>query len=203
MAKRRLDIGLHVITNGKHVSRGVLPWSEFIDRVTEAASKPKSAQRGIPSNMTNAANIESLWGKPIPKDRQCSFVHSRGDKKGKRCGAWAMKGATRCVRHGGYRQNPTHPATVRKLQDALAVDVSRRATASLRQTDPHARRAVEDALRASEIPLRAATILQGVEAYQMDDNGKAWRRFLEQAKKAKPSEGLRARRRQMAKQPKK
>lgn len=193
---RRTDIGLHVVTKGRAKGAGGITWAEFVDRVA-AQARRSGSRRGNADNMTNAGNIDTLWGQPIPKDRQCAFTWSKGDKMGKRCGNWAMKGATRCRAHGGYRQNPDHPATARRLNDILTLDAHKRAVNELRSAPHDARRAVEEALQAVQVPLRPVTVLQGIEALQMDDGGRAWRRFIRQASTAKPSEGKKARRSQL------
>lgn len=188
----RRNIGLYVYTNGRSVTSGST-WAEFVERVA-AAAKPKSNRPGNTATLSHAGDASSLWGEPIPADRRCTFTHRKGDNAGKRCGNWAMKGAKRCRAHGGYRQNPEHPATARRLADVLAVDLTRKARATLRDADPRARSAVEQALTEIQIPRRPETVLQGIEALQADDGGRAWRRFLQQAKAACPSQGMQARR---------
>lgn len=178
-------IGLSIITNGRDVSGSVMPWDEYLERVTTAAQKPKSVGGCTIANLKRGGPEPLLNVRP---ERQCDFKHTKGAKAGHRCRRWAMKGARRCYHHGGMRQNPEHPSAVKRLHDALHIDAGRKAAQSLKDAPPKARATVEQALRDNDLPLRVQTVAAGVDAYQRDDNGRAWRRWLKEAKKARPSD---------------
>lgn len=165
-------------------------WDEFTARVIEAASKT----RGNPDPSGNRKLTKvSLYKKPTP-DKQCDFTSS---KTGKRCGNWAMKGAQRCNVHGGYRQNPEHPGTVKRLGDILNTVTERRASKAIYHTNPKTRAYVEQSLRGEALPLTPTVVKEGIHAYEKDDNGRAYRRWLANAIKHKPQEGKRARKTQL------
>lgn len=182
--------GLRIIENGKDVSRRAGTWAEFMARVTAAAAKkPPRPKRPAPKHPPPVNKIM-----PPPEDRRCAFIHSKGHRKGRRCGQWAMNGGTRCWAHGGYRETPENPATIRRLDRILVLDRRHRINATYSQADKKLVRLVRKVLRERGIPLRPETVLLGVAALEADDGGRAWRRFEQAMQRAKPSEEMRARR---------
>lgn len=93
-------------------NKNALPWQEYLAEVAKHARKKRAYRvpKFIPCNDDPSRNL--LNGKDRPDARRCKHF---GKKSGRRCKNWAMKGATRCHFHGGYRQVPKHPATIRKF----------------------------------------------------------------------------------------
>lgn len=194
-------VGLYITTNGKHDPRNG-KFADFVKKVeAAAAAKPAKIKRTNTHRLKNAGNPAGLWDKPIPDDKRCEFVWSKGPKKGERCRRWAMKGGTRCVSHGGYREQPDHPATIRRLGMIQAQGARALANKQLRQAPHKLRHTVEEALRAEGLPLAPETILQGIEAIEQDDAGRAWRRFIKAARLSAPTGELRARKKKLASRP--
>lgn len=191
MTLRRL-IGFSVYTNGKR--RNPQSWHKFLEEVTEAAAK---RPKGGPYNLIPAADPSTLWGQPIPLDKRCDFIHQKGPNKSKRCGRWAMKGAKRCPVHGGYRQNPKHPATIKRLDHIVHAVQEVDAARTLRlEPDKGTHNTIRTYLRERGEALNPSTVLEGIKAMQMDDNGKAFRRWAKTIEKhsAKPEQRARKQR---------
>lgn len=182
-------IGLYIIKDGLNVETDT--FAEFVQKVEAAAAKPRPNRPGAAHQLQKNSEGEFLW--PVRPDRQCHFVHTKGDKAGQRCGAWAMRGGTRCARHGGYREQPGHKATIRRLGIIQAQHARSLANKQLRRSPPKIRQQVETTLEHEGLPLSPVTILQGIDALQTDDNGKAWRRFIAHAKAAAPTQEPNAR----------
>lgn len=185
------QIGLSVWTKGKPHNPQTL--TKFLEQVTEAAQKPKRT-RTPPDHKWSSCDASHLWGNPIPDDKRCNFVHQKGDKKGKRCGRWAMKGAKRCPCHGGYRQNPSHPATIRRLDDIVQAVAEADAAKELRKL-PNQKdlETIRNTIRDIGAAFSPSIALEGVKAYQLDDAGKAFRRWRENTIKHAPKLAQRAR----------
>jgi hypothetical protein len=183
MSRDQSRLGLYIVTDGKNVETDT--FTEFVHKVEAAAAKPKKARgTGNQANLLNGTDGEYFW--PIREDRRCAFTHTKGDRAGKRCGAWSMRNGTRCARHGGYREQPDHPATIRRLALIQHQQAKSIANKELRRAPPKTRHTVEQALELEGLPLSPSTVLQGVQAYIIDDNGKAWRRFIAAAIAGKP-----------------
>jgi hypothetical protein len=189
-------VGLKVVKNGKNVSGPIKP---FLARVQAAAikqAKNKNHPGGPVENM-KPFDPAWLWAQPIPDHKRCDFTFSdtarnrAKDRVGNRCGRWAMDGATRCPSHGGYRQNPEHKATVRRLADVEALARDSAALAVIRNANPHDAQHVKSTMQQRGLPLSPQTIAQGIDALTHDDNGKAWRRFIKQATAPKPQQRAR------------
>lgn len=163
---------------------------KVLERATAAALK-RSKGNGKGNPDLPVGDPVHLWGKPIPKNRRCTFVSSSRDpkRKGKGCKNWAMKGAKRCAVHGGYRQNPEHPATIRRLDDVIESRNELSAAQTLRSHPNKARAHIENTLRDMGGALTPTVVLEGVLAYEQDDNGKAFRRWRDNAVKNTPKLG--------------
>lgn len=102
----------------------------FLEAVAEAArGSPPPKRRGKPviGNLTSegrAMGLEAMQAAPRCKARR---------KDGSPCKAAALKGATRCLKHGGRVEVPAHPHNIRRFfsgtlaqrvaeQDALPSD---------------------------------------------------------------------------------
>ncbi len=94
----RRVIGLWV-THRKPHEPEVIPWREFLKLVEQAASAQK--------RRLHPRYAARLF--PPPGADHCQFV----GRDGRTCKIPAMRGgATRCHRHGGFRQVPHHPGTI-------------------------------------------------------------------------------------------
>jgi hypothetical protein len=150
-------------------------WDAFLEKVAEAARKrPKRA--GIKGKrLPKSGDPTGLW----PAKITCDFLRGAAQV---RCRSWPMKGATRCVRHGGLRQNPAHPATVRLYQsgEIAKADQRKRARAELATGDYPELASIRDAIKArtGQKAIPSHVLLEGIRAAREDDGGMAWRRFL-------------------------
>ncbi|WP_288927234.1 hypothetical protein [uncultured Maritimibacter sp.] len=151
-------------------------WNDFKAEVAKAA-KRKPAKKGARGPLSNLIPLPP-YRPPTPEER-CQFVKANGEQ----CGLRHMKGATRCHYHGGYRQNPTHPATVRMFREGRidAIEAERAARRVIYALPPKERKEAQSAaiaeLRARGLDFRNVTILEGIEAYRAGDGGRAWRRW--------------------------
>ena len=189
--RMKRHVGLTIWTDGKEDRNG-MSWAQFHARVATAAAKPKGRGNGPVANLRPSI-VANLWGQPIPDHRRCDFKWSKGERKGDRCKAWAMKGAARCARHGGYRQNPEHPATIRRMPDIEQRMFIAASVKQLRNMNHKHRTDTESALRGEALPLSPQNIVNGYEALTQDDNGTAWRRFIKHAKLSAPKQQQNAR----------
>ena len=164
---------------GRKIRKGALPWNDFVQAVGDAAG---TAQRGNPAGGTQnlrCGDPADLW----PAKRQCVFVKADGV----RCGCWPMRGARHCGKHGGYREVPAHPGTLRLYRSGAitAHDIEKRATHDLTAYSQQDRQAVKQAIRETSAQRRSpapSLILAGIKALHTDDNGKSWRRWIETLK---------------------
>jgi len=112
--------------------------------------------------------------------RPCQFVK----KNGERCKCWAMRGASRCQSHGGYREVPGHPATVRLYQSGAIQHQTAHRTARAamyRLKTPRELQALEAArsvLLEYTDQANAVNIMHGVACFMANDGGSAWRRWV-------------------------
>lgn len=86
--------------------------TEFYNKVVEAArSAPLPKPRGcsMPENLTKAGRDKGL--KAMEKAPRC--LSKRRD--GQACRNPSMRGATKCVKHGGCVQVPEHPHNIRRF----------------------------------------------------------------------------------------
>ena len=159
-------------------------WRTYLKAVAEAARKPRRGRPGPPSNPIDPAlGPKALHGNgPPPQERRCQY----SNREGRQCRKWAMRGATRCFAHGGCRQVPDHPASIRLYHNGriTANDARRRASAIIYSKHHKAgRAAVMTAQRSLPYELSREAIADGILSYYADDAGKAWRQWLDQIKK--------------------
>lgn len=150
-------------------------WQDFVRQVSEAAQrKPRTSAATPPPGDPAALRPEN----PLYQKRRCQHVSA---KSGKQCKNWSMRGATRCHFHGGYRQAPTHPATVRLFTsgeiDRQSEHIAKRPLIYERGRETE-RREAQRALLERRLGSHAADVLEGMNAFAADDGGKAWRRWL-------------------------
>jgi hypothetical protein len=151
-------------------------WADFVETVAEAARKRARRARGkTGKRLPKSGDPTGLW----PASLTCDFLRGA---EGIRCKNWPMKGATRCRHHGGYRQNPAHPATVALYQsgEITKADQRKRARAELATGGYPELIQIRDAIKArtggSRVP--SHVLLEGIKTAREDDGGMAWRRFL-------------------------
>lgn len=90
-----------------------------------------------------------------------------------------MQGANRCASHGGYRQNPKHPATVRLYREGTIEEKARAIELARAQRGDPKTQEMRLTLRNLGIVADPITIEQAIQASQ-DKSGRAWRRFIKQ-----------------------
>ena len=85
--------------------------AEFLKAVAEAARRRSRKPRGLPmpGNMTDEGRRLGL--EAIARAPRCRTIRSNGEA----CKNPAMRGATRCLKHGGRVEVPAHPHNVRRF----------------------------------------------------------------------------------------
>lgn len=86
--------------------------SEFYDKVVEAAravSLPKPRGCPMPDNLTNEGRAKGL--RAMQEAPRCRSKR----RDGHACRNPAMRGATKCVKHGGRVRVPEHPHNIRRF----------------------------------------------------------------------------------------
>lgn len=154
--------------------RAGIPWEEWKTRAYAAAAA--AAKRKKPEQTHKSKPVTTIADKwPCPPEKQCDFVNF---KTGHRCKSYRMRGATRCITHGGARQNPEHPASIRLVNNGVVDRIAaRREARDLIRYHPM-RATVTEALEAAGMTAAPETVWQGIQALSLDDGGKGWRRFL-------------------------
>lgn len=152
-------------------------WQEYVSQVEDAARSAPKKSHGPVENLI-PCQYAYLLDNPKYEERRCKHISK---KTGARCKRWSMRGADRCPGHGGYRQNPSHKATVRLFKmgeiDRQTAHKQARQIIYDEHRDTEAHRQARSAVKAAGAPLHAALILEGIRAFEMDDNGRAWRRW--------------------------
>lgn len=85
---------------------------KFLEAVADAArSTPPPAQRGkpMPTNLTPEGRIKGLTA--MQTSPRCRAKRRDGTP----CKAAALRGATRCVKHGGRVEVPNHPHNIKRF----------------------------------------------------------------------------------------
>lgn len=85
--------------------------AQFLQAVAEAARRPKPKPRGrpAPQNMTDEGRQRGL--EAIRNAPRCRTIRRNGEQ----CRCPAMKGSTRCLKHGGRVEVPAHPHNVKRF----------------------------------------------------------------------------------------
>ena len=86
--------------------------TRFLQAVAEAASSVKpSKPRGLPTpdNLTSEGRSKGLSA--MHQAKRCRGTN----RSGKPCMAPAMRGSTRCLKHGGRVEVPAHPHNIRRF----------------------------------------------------------------------------------------
>ena len=169
--------GFYVVDNRTRKQRNPQTWAQFeADVAVQAYTKPRRKPFMTERQLANLIPGQHQYLRNVT--RRCKFIKANRMQ----CKCWAMRGATRCVRHGGYRQVPNHPATVRLLHAGVITEQSwdRRARAFLYQLksprERQARRAAEDLLKYLGFQVRAFDVMEGAAALLSHD-GNRWHRW--------------------------
>lgn len=156
--------------------------AEYEEKVAEAARrKRKRAANHSPNSKANlkpspVQGTLKEYHPPTP-ERRCQHVNH---KTGNQCKNWSIHGATRCHKHGGYRQNPNHPGSIKLYEKgAIAAELTNRAARQELYKHP-LRQEAYNALRAAGAPPTYKNNLDLANALQIDDNGKTYRAVLAQ-----------------------
>jgi len=174
--------GFDVINSKTRKRSNPQTWAQFEAEVARQAFKwPRRKP-----NMTNLqlANLVPAGQFQFLKHvtRPCKFIKANGE----RCKCWSMRGASRCVRHGGYREKPSHPATIRLFENGTITRrsihrVTSAAMYNLRTPrEREARSAARKLLKQYRRQVRAVEVMEGVAAFLADDGGRAWHRWFVQ-----------------------
>lgn len=159
-------------------------WAEFMAKVRLAKSKQIKHPNKVMTRTNGLANLDKAKRSCgyFPVKRPCDFT-----RNGVRCLVYAMRGATRCHFHGGYRQNPSHPATIRLLTEGrlTAVTANKQAWQALIhiRTTPvgaSAEREARQVMQSHGQNITGQSLLEGTLALLRIDNdaGKSWRGWL-------------------------
>lgn len=92
--------------------------TRFLHAVAEAASAakpPKRSGRPTPANLTSEGRSKGLSA--MRKAKRCRGSNSSGNP----CQAPAMRGSTRCLKHGGRVEVPAHPHNIKRFFEGNAV----------------------------------------------------------------------------------
>ena len=169
--------GFYVVDNRTRKRRNPQTWARFeADVAVQALTKPRRKPFMTERQLANLIPGQYQYLRNVT--RPCQFIKANRMQ----CKCWAMRGATRCVRHGGYRQVPEHPATVRLLNEGVIVERSwhRRASNFLYQLqtpgERQARKAAEVSLRYYGFQVRAIEVMEGAAALLSHDVNR-WHRW--------------------------
>jgi hypothetical protein len=91
--------------------------AQFLKDVAEAARQRRRKPRGRPSPQNMTEEGRRLGLEAIRNAPRCRSVRRNGE----RCKNPAMKGATRCLKHGGRVEVPAHPHNIRRFFSGITV----------------------------------------------------------------------------------
>lgn len=153
-------------------------WEEYVAKVEAAAKSRRKGGNGLTANLRPGRAKETLWNNPRFEKDRCKAMtgQSRGTE---RCTHWAMIGSQYCRHHGGYRENPAHPATIRLFNEGAVTlhTLHRELGPEVHRAPAEVRNAVKSEIKAAGVRPHNATILEGIKAHEADDGGQAWRRW--------------------------
>jgi len=168
--------GFDVVNNRTRKRSNPQSWAQFEAEVAaQSFKKTRRKPNMTASQMDNLVTPgQSQFLKQVT--RPCQFVK----KNGERCKCWAMRGASRCQSHGGYREVPGHPATVRLYQSGAIQrqTAHKTARAALYQLKTPGREAARSILLEYTGQAGVVNIMHGVACFMADDCGIAWRRWI-------------------------
>lgn len=164
-------------------------WEEYVERARRAERRGRAGAKPGTDNRDNFTHKPLTW--PAPEEKRCTF---EGKVLGRRCKAYAVKGASRCWMHGGLREVPDHPANGRAYRKGLIDQHTQHLSARDKlysEVSPQERESAREACRANGIPAIPLNLMAAVEALRADDGGRAWRRFVASQKgRSQAGEGI-------------
>lgn len=155
-------------------------WAEFTARV-EAAHKKRRKSGGRPEDGEFIAKLRAPISVPLSAP-QCQVIR----KNGLRCRRRAIRGAQRCLVHGGLLEVPEHPANAKRRERYSGKVASAAARAAFYEMPPEHRQPATEALTSTRRSRGGAwwrLALNGAQAHALDDGGRAFRRWLTQINK--------------------
>ena len=154
-------------------------YADFAQLVRKAADKPRTR------NPAAAPNGNDNLRRTTPVEAQASpRCNKPGNLKrtGKPCGAPAVRGGTRCYKHGGMRQVPEHPHNIAKLhRGEIDAKVQHNRDRQQYWALPASVKTTIDSVSAP-FPRSYSRKLELARAYMLDDGGRAYRRIIKNLK---------------------
>lgn len=154
-------------------------FDEYVKEVEAAAAKKMKRKPGTGSNPNSQANLPK--SDLVANKAKAPVCQKVTKQLGRRCQRPAMRGGTFCHQHGGYRQTPQNPATIRRLLKGHIYE-DRARTLAYQECRKYS---VKDQMIIKAILKErgmwqgdSLLIIRGLIAYTMDDNGKAYRHWL-------------------------
>ena len=155
-------------------------YADFADKIRKAAKPrrrcPSSASNGNENLKNGYENYKAAHASP-----RCNKPGNL-KRTGKPCGAPAVRGGTRCYKHGGMRQVPEHPHNVARLERG-EIDARLQHNRDRQQywELPAPIKTVIDSVSVS-FPKQYSRKLELARAYMLDDGGRAYRRIIKNIK---------------------
>lgn len=156
-------------------------YADFAALVRKAADKPK---RRCPSSANNGNENLKNGRENYKAAARAPRCNKPGiiERTGERCKAPAVKGGTRCYKHGGMRQVPEHPHNVAKLREgAIDARLQHNRDRDQYRLLPASVKDTIDTVAAS-FPHQHSRKLELARAYMLDDGGRAYRRVIKNIK---------------------
>lgn len=150
-------------------------YADFAQLVREAADKPRRRSPASAANGNdNLRRITPVEALASPRCNKPGILK----RTGKRCGAPAVRGGTRCYKHGGMRQVPSHPHNIARLERG-EIDARLQHNRDRQQywELPAPIKTTIDSVAAS-FPREYSRKLELARAYMLDDGGRAYRRLI-------------------------
>jgi hypothetical protein len=152
--------------------------AEFLKAVVEAARKTPAKPRGrpMPGNMTEEGRRLGL--EAITRAPRCRTIR----RNGAHCKNPAMKGATRCLKHGGRVEVPGHSHNVKRLLNGTEAerDHYRRSRAAWDQMTWREQREFV-AMLPPEVAKKSKVVIYAASMWRQfdEDDFVAWSRLLQ------------------------
>ena len=155
-------------------------YADFAQLVRKAADKPRKRN---PAAANDNGNDNLRHTTPI--EAQASpRCNKPGNLKrtGKPCAAPAVRGGTRCYKHGGMRQVPEHPHNIARLgRGEIDARLQHNRDRDQYWQLPAQVKSVIDSVSLS-FPRQHSRKLELARAYMLDDGGRAYRRIINNLK---------------------
>ena len=159
-------------------------YADFAQIVRKAADKPR---RKCPSSAANGNENLKNGRENYKIAHRAPRCNKPGNLKrtGKPCGAPAVRGGTRCYKHGGMRQVPEHPHNIARLERG-EIDARLQHNRDRQQyweLPAPVKAAIDLVCKSAALPLNQfSRKLELARAYMLDDGGRAYRRIIKNIK---------------------